>query len=289
MILRLFCSTLLAFSLLTGCAANSEKQLLKAGNTPLSGSQIQTLVTNNPLNLESGDLTAQISFESNGRLEARSSHDKRIEKGQWQTNEDNQLCLKFSSWFHGDDTCFSLYQEPGSNTILLFHSNGALAFTARAANGQTPLPARNDTTSIQSAKSTQQSRAQQGSFSPSPRDHENAKLTIKQMAKNCPDCKLSGADLRNADLIKANLQKANLRDADLSGANLRRARLGGADLRGAKLQGTNLPGADLRDADLQDADFSGANLLRADFSGARLEGIILDNANLEGVTGLNLP
>jgi hypothetical protein len=80
---------------------------------------------------------------------------------------------------------------------------------------------------------------------------------------------LSGADLRDANLISADLSGAfffcaDLSDADLSGADLRDANLISADLSGAfffraDLSGANLSGANLSDANLSDANLRGAN------------------------------
>jgi uncharacterized protein YjbI with pentapeptide repeats len=86
---------------------------------------------------------------------------------------------------------------------------------------------------------------------------------------------LRGADLRDADLSGTNLRGADLRDADLSGTNLR-----GADLRGANLCDADLTGADLRDANLSDADLRDANLSDADLYGTDLTG-----ADLAGCLG----
>lgn len=61
---------------------------------------------------------------------------------------------------------------------------------------------------------------------------------------------LSGAILRNANLIKVILEGANLEGADLSCA----------DLRGANLEGANLEGTDLSCSDLRGANLSNANL-----------------------------
>ena len=54
----------------------------------------------------------------------------------------------------------------------------------------------------------------------------------------CPECDLSGANLKFA-----NLEWANLKEANLEGANLKDANLRGANLEGAKLNGVNLKGA----------------------------------------------
>ena len=98
---------------------------------------------------------------------------------------------------------------------------------------------------------------------------------------------LFGADLYGANLFGADLRMANLFGANLSGADLRMANLSGADLRMANLSGANLYGADLRmatlfGADLRMANLFGANLSGADLSGADLSGADLYGANLYG-------
>jgi hypothetical protein len=80
--------------------------------------------------------------------------------------------------------------------------------------------------------------------------------------------RVTGPDLRGADLSKGTFRQANLAGADLRGANLAGADLSGADLAwarlgGADLTGANLAGADLRAADVRDAELSGADLTGA--------------------------
>ncbi len=67
---------------------------------------------------------------------------------------------------------------------------------------------------------------------------------------------LHAIDLSGADLVEANLMKADLEGANLTKADLRR---------------TNLLGANLRKADLRAADLRKANLRKADFRGAVIE------------------
>jgi len=97
--------------------------------------------------------------------------------------------------------------------------------------------------------------------------------------------------LRGADLGDANLIRANLIRADLSGTNLREANLSDADLLEAHLRDADLREADLREANLivallRGADLSEAYLIRADLqgkadlSGALLLGALLLGANL---------
>ena len=101
-------------------------------------------------------------------------------------------------------------------------------------------------------------------------------------------CRMTGLDLRGADLSRANLRNtdflearldgARLIDADLNYADLSRTRLGGADLRGAVLTGATLQSAVLAGANLAAADLSYVNLTGADLTEARLDGAILDRA-----------
>ena len=85
--------------------------------------------------------------------------------------------------------------------------------------------------------------------------------------------RLTGADLRGANLTEANFRSASLSAANLDGANLQRAYLGSAFMLNASLRGT----------DLTEADLSNANLLGADLTDARLYG-----ANLDGVYGCDI-
>ena len=86
---------------------------------------------------------------------------------------------------------------------------------------------------------------------------------------------LIGADLRGSDLFRADLRLANLRRVDLWGANLVRANLWEVNLSQA-----NLVGAVLLRADLGYANLSQANLLEADLRGAALNGAELRGARL---------
>ena len=108
---------------------------------------------------------------------------------------------------------------------------------------------------------------------------------------------ISGADLRNSDLMGAVMRRANLSGcymnpshmyhADLREADVSNALLNGANMRGADLRGTDLSSADLDRAVLSDANLSGANLTNANLQrtsliGAKLNGAILTGANFSG-------
>ena len=112
-----------------------------------------------------------------------------------------------------------------------------------------------------------------------------------------PQVDISGADLRNSDLMGAVMRRANLSGcylnpshmyhADLREANLSGALLNGANMRGADLRGTDLSGADLdravlSDANLSGANFSNANLQRTSLIGANLSGANFTGANFSG-------
>lgn len=123
---------------------------------------------------------------------------------------------------------------------------------------------------------------------------------------------LSGANLRDTDLIRANLEDANLFGADLRNSSLIVANLNGsilcqADLRGANLNGAKLEGANLSEAfytklttwdrdfnpkqveklwligpgsNLEEANLSNLDLRNADLRGANLKNANLQNADL---------
>lgn len=110
-----------------------------------------------------------------------------------------------------------------------------------------------------------------------------------------PQVNLSGADIRDSDLMGAMLQKANLAGCYLNPchlyhANLVQANLNRALLNGANLRGANLAEADLSGADLDRAVLSGANLTGANLTGAKLSRATLTGANFTGATlaGANL-
>ncbi len=83
------------------------------------------------------------------------------------------------------------------------------------------------------------------------------------------------ANLSHALLSGARLREANLVGADLGGANLQ-----GADLTRANLSYANLQGVDLTGATLTEAALIGANLQGADLTGATLTWAVLDEADV---------
>jgi uncharacterized protein YjbI with pentapeptide repeats len=117
-------------------------------------------------------------------------------------------------------------------------------------------------------------------------DMRGADLSDAELVKaNLYNANLSGiifrkADLREAilegsDLTKANLDKANLYRASLRGANLKETSLVLATLEEASVAGTNFDLADLSQSNLKRATF-----IQSNFSDARLMDVDLSEANL---------
>jgi Pentapeptide repeats (8 copies) len=142
--------------------------------------------------------------------------------------------------------------------------------------------------------------------------HHSKAAPCETPASYAPGADLSGASLRDANLVMADFSGANIDRGDLRGAVLFRATLSSASLVGAKLNAAilsaaaagnanfskadavgadfskaSLGGTDFKDAHLSFANFShsdlrGANLQGANLSGAALFGANLDGANLSG-------
>jgi len=294
---------LVTIALLSGCATGNQERMLQEGKTQLTAEQIFQTVSGNTLHLEAIDFNARLHFLDNGRMSSRSSGNSR-DTGTWDVNSDNQLCLKFDTWYYGDERCYSMV-ETGAGAYTLFTPNGARAYTATATGGDPERLAtagrKKDKAYLRAkmaagqpaadgsaaASVTEQAPAQTPRVIPStPPSPEEVRHTLAYMARNCPNCNLAGADLKGVDLVTANLAGANLAGADLSRANLRRANLAGANLAGAILVNTNLLGANLANCNLSNADLSGASLIKANLTGAMTEGVRLEGAQLDGVVGL---
>ena len=292
--------------LLAGCAPGNQNQLLKQGKTMLTAEQIFQLVSGNTLHLESIDFNARVLFLANGRMAAKTNYNYQ-DSGIWDINSDKQLCLKFESLHYGDQRCYSLMEEE-QGSYSFFTNNGARYYTAtvtsgdpdklaaagrkkdktflreKLAAGKTDQPTAVD--SAAAAESTPAEIKASHQIPSPPVSPEESRHTLIDLARNCPNCNLAGADLKGADLITANLAGANLAGADLSNANLRRANLAGANLAGAIMVNTNMPGVNLANCNMSNADLSGANLIKANFTGAMTEGLQLQGAHMEGVIGL---
>jgi hypothetical protein len=294
---------MVTLALLSACATGTQERMVQEGKTQLSAEQIFTTVSGNTLHLEAIDFNARIHFLDSGRISARSSGNSR-DTGAWDVNSDKQLCLKFDTWYYGDQRCFTMI-ETGAGSYALFTANGARAYSATAAGGDPERLAtagrKKDKTYLRqkmaagqpatdarpAAAETVAAPAQTPRVIPAPPPSpEEVRHTLAYMAKNCPNCNLAGADLKGVDLITANLAGANLAGADLSRANLRRANLAGANLAGAILVNANLLEANLANCNMSNADLSGASLIKANLTGAMTEGVRLEGAQLDGVVGL---
>jgi len=80
--------------------------------------------------------------------------------------------------------------------------------------------------------------------------------------------KLTGLEMRGADLSHANLSGSLIASSNLAGANLSNARLNGTTL-----AGVNLEGADFSSADLTNSKWIAVNIEGADFGGAVMTGV----------------
>lgn len=279
------------------------------GSSPLAAKQIFDLVSGNTLFLEAIDFNSHLYFHTDGTISARgesmTSDDK--DKGGWDINGENQLCLKFKVWFYGDMKCYSVYPKTGNNKYVLFHDNGAIAYTATSSIGDSarlyaPPKSSQKETYLRESLSTGQSSSSVPAAAPQPAV-EPTKETVylreslaagqdtaspQEAAISVPSSQTDAAspvasDAEVEHTVKAmakncpgcNLEKSDLRQADLVGANLKGAKLKGADLsranlRRAILEGANLSGASLLSANLPGANLKNANLTNADFTGANL-------------------
>jgi hypothetical protein len=269
--------TLVLLMFLTACAPASVDKLLADGKKPLTEKQLYELVTSHSLHLEAIDFDAKVQYFPDGHLSAKSIEGE-SDKGKWNINSSNQLCMKFNRWYYSDLKCYELFYE--DNKYLFFTSNGARYYTGTAS-------ADNIDDHMSQVAAPENIVSRQNDSLPAPLSMAEKEHTLVSLARNCPDCNFAGVDLKDAQLIAANLAGANLSGADLRDANLRRANLVGANLSGANLTRTNLAGADLTDCDLSGADLSGSNLILATVTGAKLDGAILVGAHLDNIKGLN--
>jgi len=272
----------LGVSILAGCAASQKDQLLEAGKTPLDHTHLSQLLNAHVLRLETIDFDARLTFFTDGHFEA-AGRSGASDKGKWIINEENRLCLKFSSWYFGDLHCYDVIEE-SHNEYALFTSNGARAYSASPMGGKPQAEA--STVTRQEPKGSGQSPRTTQATTPSRQTNpQDTKRTLSNLAANCPGCNFGEADLRDASLIAANLAKADLHSANLTGANLRRANLSGADLSQARLRHANLAGANLQNAILEGADLTGANLIKADLTNAQYTNANFSGTYLEGIKG----
>ncbi|MEK6201196.1 MAG: pentapeptide repeat-containing protein [Desulfobulbaceae bacterium] len=304
---RLFPSILFCTLLLAGCAPVTQNQMMAKGSSPLAAQQIFDLVSGNTLYTEAIDFNSHLYFHTDGTLSARgeSMTSDDTDKGGWDINGVNQLCLKFKTWYYGEMKCYSVYPDSGNNEYVLFHDNGAIAYTAKASSGDsarlfTPLRSdqketylRESLTTGQSPSSSAPPAAAQATVEPASdtvylreslaagQAPQETEMPVASSHTDGTSPTVSDAEVEHTVKAMAkncpgcNLDKSDLRQADLVGANLKGAKLKGADLsranlRRANLEGANLSGAILLSANLPGANLKGANLTNADFTGANL-------------------
>ncbi len=308
--LAVISSILLYFSL-SGCSSHTNiSQLEKSGGKQLSGAEILERVEGNTLLLNSFEMDGYLFFDQSGKLFAKDlAHNKDL--GHWDVNDADQLCLKLKAWWYGELNCYTLWNDhQDKTTFQLANKNGLLKFRATQSQGDSQRlfaepkkRAKSMGRSIRSKKSSktnsQNSQQQQAAQTPGVEPGkpvvaahyatnaatvaQDNTTTMELVAKNCPGCNLSFADLKGANLAGANLEGANLEGADLSGANLRRANLRGAKLENANLASAELPGTDLSNSNLKNANLKGANLYKANLTGALTTGASLNDAHLKGL------
>lgn len=274
-----FCGILLIP--LAACAPVSQSQYEKRGLEPLDTSAIEKLLAGTTFQLESIDFNGSVFFRENMKIAAKDQWGGE-DSGSWSLEPEDRICIKFRSWYFGDTNCYRIIEE-NNNKILFFSSNGAIRYTGIRkqvdSNGKTDKKR-----TSQGVKQEKQPR--DSKFTPPENGKkESVKDRFVRLARNCPDCNLSGVDLSGAHLANANLAGANLAGANLTGANLRLANLAGADLSEAQLIRTNLPGANLTGANLTGANLSGSNLIRADITNATLKNTDFSGAHLESIQG----
>ena len=291
----LFLNAALLFLILSGCSSVSMTQLMGKGKQPLSQSDLAVLIPNAIIHLESIDFNGEVHFLTDGQINGK-NRTGTIEKGKWEINKDNQLCMKFTHWYYGDLRCYLIFQD-NDQTYIFFTTNGARFFTGRLQSKPSTLnsqenisqPGKIYSPSIagKTRVSPHISEEQSAIDTKSPKlSEEEIKISLQYLARNCPGCNLSGQNLQNAHLVEANLTGANLVKTDLSGANLHRANLVGANLTDARLIRTNLSEANLSNCNLSGSDLTDSNLVRTNVTDANLEGSRMSGALLQGIKGL---
>jgi hypothetical protein len=282
--------------LLAGCAAKGLEQAVKEGGSKLSADQLAELLEGNTIHMDQYGELADIELLANGSFRAV-NHRGQEDKGRWIAKEE-QLCLHFGKWSHGDIRCYTVYRV--GEEYRQFAGNGTLMGTFTVSEGTSRPAAEPATRRKKSKKAPGAATAAMAAGPAAPEQTETAapapatiptaaldtharedlRFITRQMAKYCPGCDLARIELPSADLIRANLAGADFTGAGLGKANLRRANLRGASLVAADLAGADLGGADLQGADLSRANLTGANLYQANIKGANLGGAV--GADLNG-------
>lgn len=323
---RLFPVILFSILAISGCAPVTQSQMAGKGGTPLAAKPIFDLISGNTLYLEAIDFNAYVYFQPDGNFLARGEAivDRDTDKGGWDINGDNQLCLKFKAWYYGEMRCYAIYPDAKQNEYVFFRDNGAIAYNAKSSSGDSARLYK------PSAKSTQKSTYLRESLATGQAVPAEA-ATVPQAAAAAPTQKetylreslaagqsgaaaqetaadtpadqkteetatVAASDAEVEHTVKSmakncqgcNMEKSDLRQADLVGANLKGANLKGADLSRANLRRANLEKANLKGAILLSANLPGANLKGADLTDADFTGANLLKADFTGAKTSNM-
>lgn len=277
------------------------------GSTPLTAKQIFTLVSGNTLYMEAMSFNAHMYFQPDGNISARAESiaGDDTDKGGWDINGENQLCLKFKVWYYGEMRCYAVYPDTGTNNYALFQNNGALAYSAKSFTGDSahlyklPRSPKKDTYLRESLASGQTSLSSvQPSPPPQPAEPPKSatylreSLAAGQDASSPQDSALSASPVQKEEALPVTSDEEvehtvksmakNCPGCNLGKSDLRQADLVGANLKGADLQGADLSRANLRRANLENANLKGATLLNSNLPGANLRGANLTDADLSG-------
>ncbi|HIJ79159.1 MAG: pentapeptide repeat-containing protein [Desulfobulbaceae bacterium] len=292
---KIYLPLLLIILLLPGCLTKKTTETdqdLAAKEAPqnkLTGEQIQRLLGNNTMVMHESGEKATIEMYGNGKLYAVKSKTEKND-GVWGV-EDDQLCIQFKRWGHGEKICYRVTDNGSHYTLTTKTGLETGYFTVSKGVTRSQAAARKKTKGKRRAASSDApdviidepeadepqgpaiQESTQSSYNPQS-VKTDLRMIYRNMSRNCPGCNLPDVDLSEANLIGANLAGANLKHANLSKANLNRANLKGAILTGANLAGADLAGADLAGADLEGADLTDANLDRANLKGANIDNAI---------------
>ena len=110
--------------LLNSCAPGTQNQLIKEGQSSLAGEELFVLIANNSLHLEAVDFDGTFYFQKDGYLSARDRLNN-LDTGKWDISSEDQLCLKFRTWYYADTKCYSVFSGQKSDSFIFFTENGA--------------------------------------------------------------------------------------------------------------------------------------------------------------------
>ena len=89
---------------ITGCAVNSQKQMVQSGQKRLSAESLYKLVSGKNFHLTAIDFDAQVLFKENQKMTARNRVGE-TDTGRWDITSDDMVCLDFDRWYFGDLRC----------------------------------------------------------------------------------------------------------------------------------------------------------------------------------------